>query len=197
MDSTFSSKPFPGFSRVYRVDDPCADHPFRASLHVTDEFALLRGEAKPDLPIAAQWAMGSSKPGDVVWTTSATPVLVSQSVVNMLHHERFTGWDALAVELREKSGSTLPYYFLSIQGRCGPIDNTRSIKVDRIMPGGSFPRWHGIYFDSGTWDGSDVFTSASDVAWIFVVEAVKLAFEKAKIKNVVFTPLDQVERRTI
>ena len=35
---------------------------------------------------------------------------------------------------------------------------------------------------------------AGNLGWIFVVEAVKRAFEKAKVRNVVFTPLDEVER---
>jgi hypothetical protein len=29
---------------------------------------------------------------------------------------------------------------------------------------------------------------------VFVVDEVKRAFEKAKVKNVLFTPLDEVER---
>jgi hypothetical protein len=139
--------------------------------------------------------MGSSRPGDIVWTTLAVPVLLSERIVGLLREGQFTGWDVVPVELQDKTGGTLPtYYFLRVRGRCGPIDNERSVKFDKIMPGGVFPRWRGLYFDPSTWDGCDVFTSASDIAWVFVVEAVKSAFEKAKVKNVLFTPLDEVER---
>jgi hypothetical protein len=139
--------------------------------------------------------MGSSTPGDVVWTTLAVPILLSERVTGLLRERGFSGWDVVPVELKDKHGGALPtYYFLRAKGRCGLIDNSRSAKFDKIMPGGVFPRWRGLYFDPTTWDGSDVFTSSSDVAWVFVVEEVKRAFEKAKVKNVLFTPLDEVER---
>jgi hypothetical protein len=38
---------------------------------------------------------------------------------------------------------------------------------------------------------------ADKVGWIFVVEDVRRAFASAKIRNVLFTPLDAVERATL
>ena len=139
--------------------------------------------------------MGGSQAGDIVWTTLALPVLMSERAVGVLREGHFSGWDVVPVELRDKAGGPLPtYYYLCVQGRCGPIENSRSEKIDRIYPGGVFPVWKGLYFDAATWDGSDLFMPAGNVGWIFVVEAVKRAFEKAKMKNVLFTPLDEVER---
>lgn len=142
--------------------------------------------------------MGSSTPGDVIWTTLAVPILLSERVVGLMRDLELTGWDVIPVELRGKHGESLPtYYFLSVRGRCGPIDNNRSVRFETNMPGGVYPRWRGIYFDPATWDGSDLFTSSCDVAWVFVVDEVKKAFEKAKVQNVLFTPLNEVERRKL
>jgi hypothetical protein len=54
--------------------------------------------------------------------------------------------------------------------------------------------WKGLFFDPESWDGSDFFMPAERVGYVFVVEAVKRAFERAKIRNVEFKPLDQFER---
>jgi hypothetical protein len=139
--------------------------------------------------------MGRSTPADIIWTGSAVPVLVSDRVVSILDREGFEGWTTYQVALSGKLGEPIEgYRGLVVHGRCGEIENQRSIKFDKIMPGGVFPWWRGLYFDPATWDGSAFFMPAGNVGWIFVVEAVKLAFEKAKVKNVVFTPLDKVER---
>jgi hypothetical protein len=197
MDSRSASRPFPGFAQVYELIDPCADRPFRASVDVATEEALLlrRGEATREAAVHAGWAMGAANPGDIVWSTLAMPLLLSERAVGVLREGNFSGWDVVPVELHGKAGERLPtYYYLCVRGRCGPIEDGRSEKVDKIYPGGVFPMWKGLYFDPATWDGSDLFMPAGNVGWIFVVEAVKRAFEKAKVKNVLFTPLDEVER---
>lgn len=141
--------------------------------------------------------MGASKPGDVIWTTVALPVLVSERLVGILHEGRFTGWDVTPVALQGKSGEHLSgYYFLRVRGRCGSIDYAQSKKFDKVYPGGVFPAWKGLYFDSTTWDGADVFT-AEGSGFQFVVEAVRAAIQKAKVKNVLFERLDEVEFETL
>ena len=65
--------------------------------------------------------------------------------------------------------------------------------VPRIRPAGIFPIGKGLLFEPESWDGSDLFTPAENVGYVFMVEAVKKAFERAKIRNVAFTPLDQYE----
>ncbi|MBN1206565.1 MAG: hypothetical protein JXB05_16885 [Myxococcaceae bacterium] len=69
-----------------------------------------------------------------------------------------------------------------------------SVEVPRIYPGGIFPVWKGLFFDPASWDGSDFFMPAQRFGFVFVVEEVKKTFERAKIRNVKFTPLDQFER---
>lgn len=195
MASQLDSRPFPGFSRIHRLYETGSSRAFRATLDLSNEeiLALLDGEARRNTPIHGRWVMGGSKPQDVIWTTWALPVLMSERVVNVLREGHFSGWDVAPVELRGKAGELLPtYYFLCIHGRCGPIDKSRSAKLDKIYPGGVFPVLLGLYFDEASWDGSDVFL-ATGTGIKFVVEEVKRAFEKAKVKNVRFEPADQAE----
>jgi len=195
MASRSTSSPFPGFSRIYRLLEPGASRAFRASLDMTGEEAslLLGGDADSTAVIQGRWAMGGSNPQDIVWTTLALPMVVSERVVGILRESGFSGWDVLPVELRDKDGLLLPtYYYLRVRGRCGPIESGRSEKIDKIYPGGVFPIWRGLYFDAETWDGSDLFM-AIGAGFKFVVESVKHVFEEAKVKNVLFTPLNEVE----
>lgn len=199
MGFTLASRTFPGFSSLYLLGEAGRSNHFRADIGLPEgqDFAATRGEIRPAEPVPASWMMGRSTPADVIWTGSAAPVIVSDRAVSILEAEGFDGWGTYNVALSGKSGETIQGYSgLVVHGRCGEIDHERSIKFDKIMPGGVFPWWRGLYFDPATWDGSDLFMPAGTVGWIFVVEAVKRALEIAKVKNVVFTPLDQVERMT-
>jgi hypothetical protein len=99
------------------------------------------------------------------------------------------------LQARNKQGQTVPGYGgLAVTGRCGNLDDSMSVQVPRIYPGGIFPVLKGLLFDPASWDGSDFFMPAQRFSFVFVVEAVKKAFERAKIRNVKFTPLDQFER---
>lgn len=139
--------------------------------------------------------MGSAKPMPVMWTTYATPVIVSDSVVQLLRSHGFTGWSLYDVSVRDKQGQLVPgHHGLAITGRCGNIDWASGIEVPRIRPAGIFPVWKGLFFDPESWDGSDFFMPAERVGHKLVVEEVKKAFDRAKIRNVEFTRLDQFER---
>ena len=195
MDSQSHSRSFPGFPHIYALEGAGTSRGFRAQLDLDHDemLALLHGETKRNVPIRGRWVMGGTKPQDIIWTTYALPVLVSERVVGVLREGHFSGWDVVPVDLRDKAGEPLPtYYYLCIHGHCGPIDKSRSVKIDKIFPGGVFPVWMGLYFGESTWDGSDVFM-APGKGFKFVVEPVKRALEKAKVRNVLFTPLDRVE----
>jgi hypothetical protein len=197
MASASVSRAFPGFSSLYLFTEDGGSKHFRAdiALRLGEAFAVPRGEVKPHQPVPAKWMMGRTTPADIIWTGSVAPVLVSDLVVSLLKEHGFTGWRIFRVALSGKSGEEIAgYQGLVVSGRCGPIDNAQSRKVDKIFPGGAFRVWKGLYFDRATWDGSHLFMPAGNVGWIFVVDAVKETLEKAKVKNVLFTPLDEVER---
>lgn len=106
-----------------------------------------------------------------------------------------SGWRTYPIDLFGKDGLRIPgHQGLAVHGRCGPIDDNRSVKFHEIYPGGVFPAWRGLYFDPASRDGSDLFMPAGEAGWILAVDAVKRAFEKAKATNLLFTALDQVEQ---
>jgi hypothetical protein len=199
MDSKSTTRAFPGFERIFYLARTGGTRAFRGEVDVETRekaFGLTRAEVRPAHPIRVGWAMGSAKPADpVMWTTFVAPLLVADSVVQLLRSHGFTGWSLYEVSVRDKGGQEHPGYSgLAITGRCGNIDWARGVEVDRIFPGGIFPVWKGLFFDPASWDGSDFFMSADGSGYVFVVEAVKQAFERAKIRNVKFHPVDQFER---
>ncbi len=124
-----------------------------------------------------------------------TAMVIADSVVQMLRSHGFTGWGLYDLTVHDKQGQPVPGYSgLAVSGRCGNLEQSMSVQVQRICPGGVFPFWKGLLFDPSTWDGSDFFMPAGKTGYVFVVEAVKQAFEKAKIRDVEFEPLDQFER---
>ena len=195
MASTSTSKLFPGFSSIYHLTSTGSDRPFHASVDMADTFSVIRCEITPPKPVSARWHSGSKKPGDIIWTTFAGQLLLSERIVMLLGECGFTGWKTYDVNLAGHDGMSISgYYGLAIYGRCGPIDNDQSVKVPKQYPGGVFPVWKGLYFDPKTWDGSDIFVPGDRGAWDFILREVKEALEKAKIRNVLLTPLDEVER---
>lgn len=199
MISKSTSRTFPGFDRTFLVGAPGNSTAFRAHLGVAtrqEAFGLTRAEMHSASPVSVEWAMGRTKPVEVIRTTFATPIVVADSVVQLLRTHGFTGWSLYEVAVCGKQGQPIPgYHGFSVTGRCGPIDWAQGIEMPRIFPAGVFPVWKGLFFDPASWDGSDFFMSMErDDGHVFVVEEVKKAFERAKIRNVEFTPLDQFER---
>jgi hypothetical protein len=137
--------------------------------------------------------MGGAEPRDIVWTGYAVPMLMSERVVQVLRDGGFTGWDVIPVELRGKRGERLPtYYFLTVHGRCGPIDKSRSEIFQKEYPAGLFPRLRGLYFDPASWDGSDIFLPEG-TGFKLVAAPVRRALMRAKVRNVWFERLDKFE----
>lgn len=190
---------FPGFERLYYVDDPFAKAYLRGDITFDgDAFALTRGEVRPSAPVSVTWGMGGQRPADFVWTTSLSPLLMHARVHEMLRNERFTGWTTYPVNLTGKNGTPYPDYVgLAITGRCAAKDLSRSDVVVRQYPGGWYPELQGHYFNEASWTGDDLFMespaeSGSLTAFMFVTERVVQAAWKAKLTNVSLTRLVDV-----
>lgn len=195
MASALTSKTFPGFSNTYALEEGRTGGAFRGDIALDDPRAVTRGEKTPREPVEVRWMMGRQRPFDIIHTGYVEPLLVSDRVIGILKANGFSGWRTYAIDLLGKDGRRIPgYHGLAVHGRCGPIDDSRSIEFKAIYPGGIFPAWRGLYFDPATWDGSDLFMPSDNWGVIIVVEAVKRAFEKAKVTNVTFTPLDAADR---
>ena len=187
-------KPFPGFDKLFALEDPPTDIAFRADIDIDDARALTRGELCVSTPVHLRWAMGRRTPSDVIFTRLFGGIIVHERVVRLLEEHRFTGWTTYPVEVCGQDGQHIPgYHGLAITGRCGPIDRDRSVVKLKQFPAKMARVWVGLYFDPATWDGSDMFMPA-DFDCVFVAEQVWKAFRRARVKNVQFTRLDQVER---
>ena len=53
--------------------------------------------------------------------------------------------------------------------------------------------WKGLYFEDGTWDGSDVF-APSGTARFIVTSKVKAVLERVQATNIKLEPLSEVVR---
>jgi hypothetical protein len=196
MDSKSTTEVFPGFDKIFLLGESGSRRAFRGRMAVeTDDFGLIRAEVHPAHPVKVEWAMGSAEPSEVIWTTHAVPIIIANSVVQLLRTHGFTGWSLYECAVQNKQRQpVLGFSGLAVTGRCGNLDHSMSVQVPRIFPAGIFPVWKGLLFDPASWDGSDFFMPAQGVGFVFVVEAVKKVFERAKIRNVKFKPLDQFER---
>jgi hypothetical protein len=71
--------------------------------------------------------------------------------------EGLTGWGTFPVEIREKRNRVaIGYFGLVVTGRSGPPLLRRDSLVAADYPGGTFLEHKGLFFDSASWDGSDL-----------------------------------------
>lgn len=194
---TLDSRFFPGFNRIHHLLEPGGSQAFRVEARVSSvDEAFARTRAETNLaPLGVKWAMGEASPRDVICSTIVATRLISNRVVDLFTSEGFTGWVTYPVELLGKHGELIEgYHGLAVDGRCGTIDDTRSVRFEKQYPGGIFPCWRGYYFDEKSWDGSHIFVPDDGSVRIFMLDEVRRALKRAKVRNVDFTALDQVER---
>ncbi len=158
-----------------------------------DPFALTAAEYRPPSPRRYRPVLGRV-PKDFITATDLTSV-VSERFVDVLERGRFTGWTLYPVEIVRKDGRSVQgYHGLAVTGRCR-IDNelTRPAIFPPLIPGLPPRRgWNGLFFDPGSWDGSDIFLGEG-TGFVIVIHAVRLALEAASISNLLMTPLSEQE----
>src|SRR5262249_27462331 len=153
-------------SKVYRLYEAGNSISFRGDFAHDAPRAVTRAEKIPSGPVEVRWTMGRNRPSDFIFTTWVDPVLISDRVVGVLKAGELSGWQPYPIDLFGKDGARITgYQGLAVHGRCGPIDNSLSVKIQKIYPGGIFPMWRGLFFDQTTWDGSDLFMSANGAGW--------------------------------
>lgn len=190
-----SRPPFPGFERIYYFTGTGSESDFIADIDIDDDvdpLAVTRGESAVAQPVRARWAMGASKPGDVIWTRLVHPILVSTSILDALSKLSCTGWSTYTVDLVGKKGEPIDgYHGLVVTGRCGPASWERGQRVMKKFPGGMKPVRRGLFFDEATWDGSDLWMPSDQKGNIFVSERARGVLARAK--NVRLEPTTEVE----
>lgn len=163
---------------------------------IADPQAILKAEVLPESPVILDYHFGG-KPRDVISAGSVHIKAFADRVVETLREGGFTGWATYPVEIYGKNKERIEgYQGFAVTGRCGPIDDSKSPleSCEPRVPGGRrVQRRVGMYFDQQTWDGSDIFMP-EQCGFVFVVERVKRALEKTKVKNFSFTRLTEIER---
>jgi len=139
--------------------------------------------------------MGGS-PDDFLWAGLTPLVCISQRVVDLLEENQFTGWSTYPVEVYDRHGEKLPgYHGLAITGSAGREDLSRSqiiTKPARTPTSKPYDVYRGLYFDESKWDGSDIFCILGTSTKV-VTQSVQAAFVRAKVNNVRFERLTEVE----
>jgi hypothetical protein len=186
---------------LYWLSDPMADQPLRLAdrrqYWVTNErrLSLFSGEWQPPEPLILDAVMGG-KIADFLWSTTLLSICISQRVLEILEQNHFTGWSTYPVKVYGRDEQLLSgYHGFAVNSWAGERDFSRSQIVDkppRVPEGKPYRVYRGFYFDEKKWDGSDIFRVS--LAYIIVSKHVQEAIIRAKITNVRFMPLPDVER---
>jgi hypothetical protein len=161
-------------------------------LSVEQAFAAVRGELEVTAPIELRWFMGRRVSRDFIWTAIVAPKIVSDRVLSVLTSNRFTGWSTYPVAVIGPKGERITgYHGLAVHGRCGRLQDERSVEVVKPGPVGDLITVRrGRYFDESAWDGSDIFVPMGDVAFVFVVCGVYEQLRAAGVKGAAFIRAD-------
>jgi hypothetical protein len=180
---------------VFVLGDPLGSRAFRGEIvSDVDTFALTRGEVTPSRPILVKHDRGATL-YDVIWTTNAAPVIISDRAARLLEENQVSGWSTYEVDLRDRDGDVIDGYSgLSVLGRCGPIRDDLSPSIEAVYPGGRTKRRLGWRFDPDTWDGSDIFVPSDGSAVKFVTDSVRGLLERAKVRNLTLRNAATIKR---
>lgn len=124
---------------------------------------LIRGEFEGvALPVRFEVVYGSTYT-DLIATRNSGLFLISDRIVQILSEEQLTGWSHFPIDLIDAADRPVTGFSgLSILGRSGPIDLTKSeIVYKSIVPGAPVAKYFkGKFIDIQEWDGSDFFLPA-------------------------------------
>ncbi len=147
-----------------------------------------------DLPVVFRQTDGT-KFFDFITTRTGIYYLMTEILFNKMIDSGIKGLVHLPIKLFDKNQNLVNGYTgLSITGRCGAIDYTKSKIIEKkTVPNGPSSRYYiGLYFDESSWDGSDIFISEETVM-VICTSKVKDLFKALKIKHVRFTSCDEFE----
>lgn len=184
-------------SELFKLSDPIASRPLRLSPQqdwvMERLWQLCKGEWQPPEPVLLKGYMGGMV-ADFLWADLFGIVCISHRVVELLEKNHFTGWATYPVEVYDRKEQHLPgYHGFSVISSAGDRDIRRSeiITNPPIVPRGQpYDVFKGVYFDESKWDGSDIFCVNG---FIVVTRHLRDTFKRARVTNVLFTPLMEVE----
>jgi len=183
------------FSKLYLMESSTTSKsPVELNL-TTDEAIAVRVGRPPPNPIKGRWTGGSRKPNDAIWMRAS--FLINERFRRILEGISATGYAVVPCEITSRKGEPFGgYSFLQVLGKCAPIDDTKSILVEKEYPAGRFPAYKGLFFEEGSWDSSDIFSPLGFTMTV-VTERVAQILKSEKIRGVEFVPLTEIYRSTL
>ncbi|MEK6974621.1 MAG: hypothetical protein AABW41_05290 [Nanoarchaeota archaeon] len=130
-------------------------------------------------------------PGDII---GGTPVLnlFSERFVNLLKENKIKSFKNYPVIFDSKYDITTKYYYLEFPSKFSEILlKGKSKHHIYVTDKGEMAKFgqKGLYFDLQEWDGSDIF-GIKNTSLVIVTKRLKVLIERAKLKNVMFTNLE-------
>ncbi|WP_139062115.1 hypothetical protein [Ochrovirga pacifica] len=175
------------------IGETHSNRPFRGEIENSDlaEPEISRGEKENLEVIPVKHSMGGKSLYDIIWTTNAFPLIVSERTIELFKSNGISGWKTYNVEIYSKKNEFIKqkYYGLIITGRCGYRDYSKSSIVMNKIGITMEPHSKGFYFKDNYWDGSDLFMCNPDEngnsnMFRFCTQKVADLFKKEKIKNI-------------
>lgn len=152
-----------------------------------DARGLLLGTLQPKQAIEFKREKGH-KAFDLMGETYGMLRLISPAFRDVLTSSGFSGWTTFPVHLDADGLDLAGFAGLSVTGRSGVIDRSRSTIVERLGRGDTRSVLYaevGLFPEEDTWDGSDLFIP-SGTSVLCVLPRVKDALSDAGITNVRF-----------
>jgi hypothetical protein len=132
---------------------------------------------------------------DIIRTGHAVLFLISDKMKTVLEENTLTGWKTFAVKVMDKKSQEIQgYHGLSIMGRCGKIDYSKSEIIEkRLVPNGPLGKYYkGLHVGLDRWDGSDFFLP-EEYFGIIITSRVATVLKKNKLTNIRLENLVEIE----
>ncbi len=160
-----------------------------------DQHRLIKGVYdKINFPIVFKVEYGS-KFTDVLDTGWPSLYLISGKMKQALEANNLTGWRTFEIKLYDKKDMEITgYHGLSITGRCGIIDYSKSaIFSKRYVPEGPLCWFYkGLHVGIDQWDGSDFFMPQKYYGIILTQRAADI-LENNRLTNIECKNLEDIE----
>lgn len=132
---------------------------------------------------------------DVLDTGWPSLFLISDKLKGVLEESTLTGWKTFVVKVLDKKGQEIQgYHGLSITGRCGKIDYSKSEIIEkRLVPNAPLSKYYkGLHVGLDEWDGSDFFLPEKYFGIIITSRAAEV-LKKNKLTNIRLENLAEIE----
>jgi len=187
----FSSKFLPTTVQTSGVDLA----PTKSSEEKGDALNLLSGEYDGIVfPVRFQQKSGYVF-HDIIGTRRTVLFLISDRMRDVLTNNDLTGWTAFPILLTDIQGRRIEgYQGLSITGRCGPVDYSKSEVINkRLVPTGPLCKFFkGIPIGLDEWDGSDFFLPEGNYRTVVTEHAADI-IKFHRLTNIELRNLAEIE----